>query len=98
MVEKGKVSPTLRAEMHGHPPCVIHSAGFKAGQSMAGGLGWQEERAATLGAQMSGTETTVCYVVENHPNDSRVEISDGETVQTLTGRMGTGGGECANDP
>lgn len=32
------------------------------------------------------------YAVENHPNDSRVKISKGGTVQTLSTRMGTGGG------
>lgn len=31
-------------------------------------------------------------VVEHHPNDSRINISESDTVQTLTGRMGTGGG------
>ena len=31
-------------------------------------------------------------VVENHPNDSRVKISEDGMVQTLSGRMGTGGG------
>lgn len=31
-------------------------------------------------------------MIENHPNDSRVKIDDSGTVQTLTGRMGTGGG------
>lgn len=41
-------------------PCVLEAAGFKAGQSMAGGIGWQEECAATLAAQCSGTEPTVC--------------------------------------
>lgn len=30
--------------------------------------------------------------VENHPNDSRVKISEDGVVQTLSGRMGTGGG------
>ena len=53
-------APTLRAETHGNLPCVLESAGFKAGQSMAGGIGWQEECAATLAAQCSGTEPTVC--------------------------------------
>ena len=32
------------------------------------------------------------YSVENHPNDSRVSIDDSGKVQTLTSRMGTGGG------
>lgn len=89
-------TPTLRAETHGNLPCVLEAAGFKAGQSMAGGIGWQEECAATLAAQCSGTEPTVCvkkaYSIENHPADSRVDIDDSGKVQTLTSRMGTGGG------
>ena len=32
------------------------------------------------------------YSIENHPADSRVNIDDTGKVQTLTGRMGTGGG------
>lgn len=31
-------------------------------------------------------------VLENHPNDSRVRIDDSGTIQTLTSRCGTGGG------
>ena len=89
-------APTLRAETHGNLPCVLEAAGFKAGQSMAGGIGWQKECAATLAAQCSGAEPTVCvkkaYSIENHPADSRVDIDDSGKVQTLTSRMGTGGG------
>ncbi len=89
-------APTLRAETHGNLPCVLEAAGFKAGQSMAGRIGWQKECAATLAAQCSGTEPTVCvkkaYSIENHPSDSRVDIDDSGKVQTLTSRMGTGGG------
>ena len=73
-------APTLRAEMHGNIPCVLEAAGFKSGQSMAGSIGWQEECAATLTAQCSGTEPTVickCY-------DARGN-GDGETVNTITG-------------
>ena len=33
-----------------------------------------------------------CVVIENHPADSRVKISEDNVVQTLNGRMGTGGG------
>jgi DNA (cytosine-5)-methyltransferase 1 len=33
-----------------------------------------------------------CRIIENHPNDSRVKYREDGTVQTLTGRMGTGGG------
>lgn len=34
----------------------------------------------------------VAYPIENHPADSRVNIDDSGTIQTLTSRMGTGGG------
>ena len=50
---------SIGAEMHGNIPCVIQSAGFKAGQSKAGSIGYQKECAATLSAQASGTEPTV---------------------------------------
>lgn len=32
------------------------------------------------------------YVLENHPNDSRVKIRESGIFQTLSSRMGTGGG------
>ena len=73
-------APTIRAETHGNLPCVLESAGFKAGQSMAGGIGRQEECASTLAAQCSGTEPTVCVKCY----DSRGN-GDGQTVSTLTG-------------
>ena len=50
-------------------PCMLEAAGFKAGQSMAGSIGWQEECAATLSAQCSGTEPTVC-ITECLPFDT----------------------------
>lgn len=34
----------------------------------------------------------VAIAVENHPNDSRVKLSEDGNVQALTSRMGTGGG------
>jgi len=33
-----------------------------------------------------------CVAIENHPADSRVKLDESGTVQTLTTRMGTGGG------
>lgn len=32
-----------------------------------------------------------CVAIENHPNDSRVNIREDGTCQTLSSRMGTGG-------
>lgn len=34
---------------------------------------------------------SVCYAIENHPNDSRVTVDPDGIVQTLSSRMGTGG-------
>ena len=42
--------------------------------------------------QMSAAYAKPVYSVENHPADSRVDIDDTGKVQTLTSRMGTGGG------
>ena len=39
-----------------------------------------------------GADDRVTYIVENHPADSRVNIDDSGKCQTLTSRMGTGGG------
>ena len=46
----------------------------------------------TMNAFDMGDIRTTVIVIENHPADSRVNIDDSGTVQTLTGRMGTGGG------
>ena len=73
-------APTLRAETHGNLPCVMEEAGFKAGQSMDGGIGWQKECAATLAAQCSGTEPTVCVKCYDARGNG-----DGQTVSTITG-------------
>jgi DNA (cytosine-5)-methyltransferase 1 len=32
------------------------------------------------------------FAVESHPQDSRVKIAEDGIVQTLSGKMGTGGG------
>lgn len=58
---------------------VVQSAGFKAGQSKAGGLGYQEECAATLSAQASGVEPSVCVAYDARGN------GDGKTASTITG-------------
>lgn len=43
--------------------------------------------------QQTYTEWLMKYLtIENHPNDSRVKIKDDEICQTLSSRMGTGGG------
>ena len=77
-------APTLTTT-HGGEPAVF---GFKPDQgSKAHGMGFEEEKAPTL----STCNNAGVLSIENHPNDSRVKIRDDGTVQTLSGRMGTGG-------
>ena len=80
---------TLRAQSHGHPPCVMEAAGFCTEHSAdSRGIGYEEETSPTLRA---GT-VPAAVALENHPADSRVKLSEGNMAQTLTSRMGTGGG------
>ena len=80
---------TLRAQSHGHPPCVVEAAGFCTEHSAdSRGIGYEEETSPTLRA---GT-VPAAVALENHPTDSRVKVSEDNMVQTLTSRMGTGGG------
>ena len=82
------VAATLRAETHGHTPCVVESAGFCTEHSAKSRtIGYEEECSPTLRA---GT-VPAAVALENHPVDSRVKISEDGNVQTLTSRMGTGG-------
>ena len=82
------VAATLRAEHHGHPPCVLDAAGFCTEHSAdSRGIGFEPERAPTLRAGV----VPAAIALESHPIDSRIKIANDGTVQTLTSRMGTGG-------
>lgn len=50
------------------------------------------EVAPTLTTQSTEYKYLLPLSIENHPNDSRVQIREDGTVQSLTSRMGTGGG------
>ena len=66
---------------------AVDSAGKAAGK----GALIQTNKAATLAASQD-QYLFQPVSVENHPADSRVNIDDSGKVQTLTSRMGTGGG------
>ena len=84
-----EIACTLRAQSHGYPPCVMEAAGFCTEHSAdSRGIGYEEEASPTLRA---GT-VPATVALENHPTDSRVKVSEDNMVQTLTSRMGTGGG------
>lgn len=83
------VTGTLRAQEHGHQPCVLEAAGFCTEHSAdARSIGYEEERSPTLRVGV----VPAAIALENHPADSRVKISEDGKVQTLTSRCGTGGG------
>lgn len=76
---------TLRAEEHGHQPIVFEPGAA----SRIGGHVW-EGFAGALRADAGDNQAAV--VIENHPADSRLKLDESGKVQTLTSRMGTGGG------
>ena len=80
---------TLVAQDHGHHPAVLQSAGFSTEHSaQSRSIGYEEEVSPTLRAGV----VPAAMAIENHPTDSRVKIAEDGKVQTLTERMGTGGG------
>ena len=86
--DNAKVAPTLRAEMHGNIPAVF---GFKAFMgAKAHSIGFSEGVSPTLSANQA--DASVFLALENHPQDSRIKIAEDNVVQTLSGKMGTGGG------
>ena len=51
----------------------------------------------TIGARdYKGALCVMVQILENHPADSRVKICEDGIFQTLSSRMGTGGGQRAN--
>ena len=80
------VAATLRAENHGHPPCVMGAAGFCTEHSAkARGIGYEEGTSPTLRA---GTVPAAVY--ENHSQDTRY-TGPLETAPTVMSTYGTGG-------
>ena len=80
------ITGTLRSQEHGHQPIVFEPGAA----SRVGGHVWQGEPTGTLRADMGDNQLAVA--IENHPADSRIKLSDDGIVQTLSERMGTGGG------
>ena len=80
---------TLRAGQFGDAVLVkMEVEGFDMYNKQSTG-----NKSRTLKTPIGGDDLpVVCYSVENHPADSRVDIDDSGKVQTLTSRMGTGGG------
>ena len=65
---------------------------FEPGAASRLGGHCYEDKCGTLRVTMGDNQVAVVYSVENHPADSRVNLDESGKVQTLTSRMGTGGG------
>lgn len=76
---------TLQAQEHDRQPLVFEPGAV----SRIGGHAWH----GTAGALRADPgDNLQAVVIENHPADSRIKLDESGTMQTLTGRMGTGGG------
>ena len=89
-----EISGTLRAEMGDNQTAVavpintqVGLRNHKDGDGTGLGIGADGDPAYTLQAAHSHA-----VAVENHPADSRLKFSKDGLVQTLSSRMGTGGG------
>ena len=82
------VTSTLRAEDHGHPPCVVESAGFCTEHSAGShGIGYEAEKSPTLRA---GVVPAALTLWENHSQDTRY-TGPLDTAPTVSSTYGTGG-------
>ena len=87
----GEKTCTLRAGASGGAcgVSVGQLVGFDAyNQAVTGDV----TKALTSSASDADHVPVVSYSIENHPADSRVNLDESGKVQTLTSRMGTGGG------
>lgn len=88
-----EIAPTLRTEVGDNRPSVAYTAKIRGGCEGGGkGALVQTDKSATLSTLQDQILFQPIYSVENHPNDSRVGINEDGIVQTLSSRMGTGGG------
>lgn len=69
--------------------CLQGNCIDRADTAGCNGKGWTEGKSYTLNTI---DRHAVVYAVENHPQDSRVSVNEEGIVQTLSGKMGTGGG------
>lgn len=73
-------------------PCAMTPVTFEPGIAKREGGHIYEGVSGTIRAHAGDNQMAVAYSIENHPADSRVDIDESGKVQTLTSRMGTGGG------
>ena len=82
----------LVADLRGQraPKILFERDGLRGNSPKSGTQ--REDTAGAAEDSVGATDREGAVAIENHPNDSRVDLDESGTVQTLTGRMGTGGG------
>lgn len=89
-------SPTLTTTHDGAPAVYNISAyesnAMKSSNPHSGIYEAKASRTLDLNGGNPGCNQGGTMILENHPNDSRVKIKEDNIVQTLSSRMGTGGG------
>ena len=97
-IYEADTAKTLDSLNCGYPGCnqggmaVVQPVTLEPGIAQREGGHIYEGVCGTLRANDGDNQMAVAYSIENHPADSRVDIDDSGKVQTLTSRMGTGGG------
>jgi DNA (cytosine-5)-methyltransferase 1 len=98
IIESENVAPTLLSKMgtggNNVPivPATPKTMLIRCGKDGGGkGALIQDDKSATL-STLNIQTLFQPVAIENHPADSRVKLDESGTVQTLTTRMGTGGG------
>lgn len=81
------ISPTLNTQDRHAVVFALEGNGARPSHM---GKGFSED--GTMYTLNTIEQHSVCYAIENHPADSRVTMDDSGIVQTLSARMGTGGG------
>lgn len=69
--------------------CIQGNCIDRADTAGCNGKGWRDD---DVSFTLNTIDRPAVYAIENHPADSRCNISDDGIVQTLSSRMGTGGG------
>ena len=71
--------------------CIQGNCIDRADTAGCNGNGWRDD---DVSFTLNTIDRPAVYAIENHPADSRVKISYNGVVQTLSSRMGTGGGNA----
>lgn len=85
------VGGTLREKEQGHQSaiCIQGNCIDRADTAGCNGKGWRDD---DVSFTLNTIDRQAVYAIENHPGDSRAKIQYNGVVQTLSSRMGTGGG------